>query len=102
MSTTTLLRELLRQRHLKYETFCAEYEKAAIEVAPDAVAPSRAQFYRWTFGQLKGGVPYPDACRVLESMFPRGAQRTCSARTSPTGTCSQTYLLPLSQGCSWT
>lgn len=70
MSTATLLRELLRQRHLKYETFCAEYEKAAIEVAPDAVAPSRAQFYRWTFGQLKGGVPYPDACRVLESMFP--------------------------------
>lgn len=66
----TLLKELLRQRHLKYETFCAEYGKAAATVAPEDVAPSKAQFYRWLSGQLKGGVPYPDACRVLETMFP--------------------------------
>jgi 8-oxo-dGTP pyrophosphatase MutT (NUDIX family) len=66
----TLLRELLRQRHLKYETFSAEYEKAAAQVAADGVAPSRAQYYRWLSGQLKGGMPYLDACRVLESMFP--------------------------------
>lgn len=67
---TTLLRELLRQRHLKYETFRAEYEKVASATAPADAAPSRAQFYRWVSGQLKGGTPYPDACRVLETMFP--------------------------------
>src|SRR6266568_1420221 len=65
----TLLKELVRLQHLKYETFGAEYEKAAGQVAPGDVAPSKAQFYRWLSGQLKGGVPYPDACRVLESMF---------------------------------
>lgn len=68
--STTLLRELLRQRHLKYEAFRAEYEKAAKRVAAEGVAPSKAQYYRWLSGQLKGGIPYPDACRVLESMFP--------------------------------
>ena len=66
----TLLRELIRQQHLKYETFSAEYDKAAGQVAPEAVAPSKAQFHRWLAGQLKGGAPYPDACRVLEHMFP--------------------------------
>jgi len=71
MSTnTTLLKELLRQRHLKYETFRAEYEKVAVRVAADGVAPSKAQYYRWLSGQLRGGMPYPDACRVLEIMFP--------------------------------
>ena len=69
-TSTTLLRELLRERHLKYETFCAEYERAALRVAPEDVAPSRAQYYRWLSGQLRGGAPYPDACRVLEAMFP--------------------------------
>lgn len=34
------------------------------------MAPSRAQYHRWLSGQLKGGIPYPDACRVLETMFP--------------------------------
>jgi hypothetical protein len=67
---TTLLKELLRQRHLKYETFRAEYERTAVRIAADGVAPSKAQYYRWLSGQLRGGIPYPDACRVLESMFP--------------------------------
>jgi len=72
MSTdATLLKVLLRQRHLqRYETFCAEYEKVALQIAPSDAAPSKAQYYRWLSGQLKGGVPYPDACRVLEGMFP--------------------------------
>lgn len=70
-ANTTLLKVLLRQRHLqRYETFRAEYEKVALQIAPDDAAPSKAQYYRWLSGQLKGGVPYPDACRVLESMFP--------------------------------
>src|SRR5713101_5299830 len=67
---TTLLRMLLRQRHLKYETFCVEYEKIAQRIAPGDIAPSKAQYYRWLSGHLKGGMPYPDACRVLEAMFP--------------------------------
>lgn len=65
----TLLRKLLRQRHLKYESFRTEYETTARRVAPGGVAPSRAQYHRWLSGQLKGGIPYPDACRVLETMF---------------------------------
>jgi hypothetical protein len=71
MSTdTTLLKELLRRRHLKYESFRAEYEKVAAQTAPDDIPPGKAQYYRWLSGQLKGGIPYPDACRVLENMFP--------------------------------
>jgi hypothetical protein len=68
--STTLLRELLRQRHLKYESFRDEYEKVAAQINADGVAPSKAQYYRWLSGQLRGGLPYPDACRVLETMFP--------------------------------
>jgi hypothetical protein len=71
-ATTTLLKVLLTQQHLqRYETFCAEYEKVALKIAPELcnTAPSKAQYYRWLSGQLKGGVPYPDACRVLEGMF---------------------------------
>jgi len=65
----TLLRELVRQQHWKYETFCAEHEKAAARVAAADTAPSSAQYYLWLSGQLKGGMPYPDACRLLEAMF---------------------------------
>jgi DNA-binding transcriptional regulator YiaG len=65
----TLLRELVRERHWEYETFCAEYEKATAQTATYGGAPSRAQYYRWLTGQLKRGVPYPGACRALEAMF---------------------------------
>jgi len=69
----TLLKVLLTQQHLqRYETFRAEYERVASQLAPELrhTAPSRAQYYRWLTGQLKGGIPYPDACCVLEGMFP--------------------------------
>jgi hypothetical protein len=69
----TLLRALLTAQHLqRYETFRAEYERVAATLDPAlrGTAPSRAQYFRWTSGQLKGGQPYPDACRVLEGMFP--------------------------------
>jgi hypothetical protein len=69
----TLLKVLLTQQHLqRYETFRAEYERVASQLAPELrhTAPSMAQYYRWLTGQLKGGIPYPDACRVLEGMFP--------------------------------
>ena len=68
-ASKTLLKELVRQRHWEYETFSAEYEKAAAQVAARGGAPSPAQYYRWLSGQLKRGVPYPSACRALEVMF---------------------------------
>jgi len=67
----TRLRALVRERHWqKYETFSREYEKAARGIDPklSGSCPSRAQLHRWMSGQLKG-LPYPDACRVLEKMF---------------------------------
>ncbi len=70
MPANTLLRELTRQRHLRYESFRTLYRQAASQVAPDDVPPSKAQYYRWLNGDIKGGIPYPDACRVLETMFP--------------------------------
>jgi Domain of unknown function (DUF5919) len=65
------LKALLRQRHWKYATFCSEYDKAAKSIDPGLTGswPSRAQFQRWLAGELRG-LPYPDACRVLEAMFP--------------------------------
>ncbi len=70
----TLLKALLAAEHAqKFETFRARYERTARDMeAPElaGTAPSKAQFYRWLSGQLKGGIPYPDACRVLERMFP--------------------------------
>jgi hypothetical protein len=69
----TLLKVLLTERHWqRYETFRTEYERVAAQLAPELrhTAPSRAQYFRWLTGQLKGGTPYPDACRVLEGMLP--------------------------------
>ncbi len=72
--TPTLLKALLTAEHAqKYETFCDLYARTAREMgAPELArtAPGKAQYYRWLGGQLKGGTPYPDACRVLEQMFP--------------------------------
>lgn len=69
----TLLKYLLTKRHWqKYETFCREYERVAQELDPQLqrTFPSQAQYYRWISGNLRTGQPYPDACRVLEAMFP--------------------------------
>jgi hypothetical protein len=65
------LKALLRQRHWKYSTFCTEWDKIAKTIDPclSGTWPSRAQFQRWLAGGLRG-LPYPDACRVLEAMFP--------------------------------
>lgn len=69
---STLLRVLLRQRHMQgYLTFRKEYDRVAKQLDGDLVGkwPSKAQFYRWTSGDLLG-LPYADHCRVLEKMFP--------------------------------
>ena len=65
------LKALIRERHWqKYSTFVREFQKAARSIDPSLIAacPSRAQLHRWMSGQLKG-LPYPDACQVLEKMF---------------------------------
>lgn len=67
----TALKMLLRKRHWqKYATFCAEYDRAATTIDPRLVGtwPSRAQLHRWISGSLRT-LPYPDHCRVLETMF---------------------------------
>jgi len=68
---STVLRELLRQRHWQtYATFCRQYDEAAHGIDPVLVGrwPSRGQFARWLSGDIKG-LPHPDHCRVLEAMF---------------------------------
>ncbi|NJC72349.1 hypothetical protein HC031_21895 [Planosporangium thailandense] len=66
------LKALLVDRHWQtYRTFCQEYDRVArcIDSSLVGMWPSRAQFHRWLSGELKG-LPYPDACRILEAMFP--------------------------------
>ncbi|MGH3826162.1 MAG: hypothetical protein ACRDQX_03160, partial [Pseudonocardiaceae bacterium] len=68
----TLLKALLRARHWqKHSTFVREWDKVARTIDPQLKGswPQHAQFYRWLRGDLRG-LPYPDACRVLEAMFP--------------------------------
>jgi hypothetical protein len=63
---------LIRQRHMSYEAFCREWDRVAKSV-DDALTghyPGRAQYYRWLRGELANRRPYPDACRILEAMFP--------------------------------
>ncbi len=69
----TLLKALLRARHWqKHSTFAQEWDKVAVSIDPQLKGswPQHAQFYRWLRGDLRE-LPYPDACRVLESMFPQ-------------------------------
>jgi tetratricopeptide (TPR) repeat protein len=66
------LKALIRQRHLSYEAFCRDWDRVA-RSADDALTgryPGRAQYYRWLRGELANNRPYPDACRMLEAMFP--------------------------------
>lgn len=72
METSTLLKVLLRQRHMQgYRVFCKEYDRIAKQIDTDLLGkyPSKAQFYRWLSGELMG-LPYADHCRILEKMFP--------------------------------
>jgi hypothetical protein len=69
---STVLKALLRERHLQeHRAFCREYDRAAKAIDRDLIGtyPSKATFYRWLAGDLRG-LPYPDHCRVLERMLP--------------------------------
>ncbi len=81
----TLLKELLRARHWqKHATFIREWDKVARAIDPRLRGswPRHAQFYRWLRGDLRE-LPYPDACRVLESMFPQYQVRDLFRPCSP-------------------
>lgn len=68
----TLLKALLRMRHWqKRDTFSRQWDNVAKEIEPRLVGgcPAHAQFYRWLNGKIHT-IPNPDACRVLEAMFP--------------------------------
>ncbi|MGW3276711.1 DUF5919 domain-containing protein [Nocardia rhamnosiphila] len=68
----TLLKALLRQRHLQtVAAFNREYDRLARKIDPAIVGcgPKKAQFYRWLSGDI-GGLPYPHHRRVLQEMFP--------------------------------
>ena len=68
----TLLKALLRVRHWqKRETFSRQWDKAAKTLDSSLVGtcPAHAQFYRWLSGNVRS-MPHPDACRILEAMFP--------------------------------
>jgi Domain of unknown function (DUF5919) len=75
------LKVLLRERHWSYNAFCVEYDKAAKEIDPRLIRtwPSRAQFHRWLAGDLLT-LPHPDACRVLEDLFPGWTVKELFAR----------------------
>jgi hypothetical protein len=67
-----VLKVLLQHRHLQtHRAFCREYDKVAAKADPTLRGgwPSKAQFYQWLSGELVR-LPYPDHCRILESMFP--------------------------------
>ncbi|MGW7537544.1 DUF5919 domain-containing protein [Amycolatopsis sp. NPDC054798] len=67
-----VLKVLLKQRHLQgHRAFCREYDKHAAKIDDTLKGgyPSKAQFYRWLSGDVRG-LPYADHCRILESMFP--------------------------------
>lgn len=65
------LKDALRARRWSvYRTFCREYDKAAktVDAALAGTYPSRATYQRWLKGDVKK-LPYPDHCRVLETML---------------------------------
>jgi hypothetical protein len=72
----TLLRVLITGRHWqRFETFAAQFSRAARELAGQQGEPgiaqvsvSSRQFERWYAGKVKT-VPHPDSCRILEHMF---------------------------------
>lgn len=68
----TVLRVLIRQRHLSYGSFCREWDRIAkgVDETLKGRYPAHAQYYRWLRGELAKKRPYPDACRMLEAMFP--------------------------------
>jgi hypothetical protein len=72
MTVEPTLKALLRDRHVhEYQVFVAEYRRIArkLELPRSAEPPSKAAYYHWLSGQMKG-LPQGYHCLVLETMFP--------------------------------
>lgn len=69
----TLLKVLVQQRHLTFDTFRQDYEKAARELELGRLSIEARQYDRWLNGEIRT-LPYPNACRVLERLFGRPAR----------------------------
>lgn len=68
----TTLKHLLAREHFgQHSEFCREYDRVAKTIDKSLVGtwPSKAQFYRWVNGEVKG-LPHDAHCRVLEQMLP--------------------------------
>ncbi|NUS44487.1 MAG: hypothetical protein HOQ24_12460 [Mycobacteriaceae bacterium] len=64
------LRTLLQQQHLQgHSDFKRRYMEVAASLGEVGTPPSKAQFYKWLSGNMRG-LPYAHHCRVLEGMFP--------------------------------
>lgn len=91
MPKETLFRRKLRERHLTvYDSFSAQFQRAARELATRDGEPrlallvvSSRQFDRWVGGELRG-LPHPGACRVLEYMFGSTAEELFAEEPRPT------------------
>ncbi len=65
------LKTLLREQNMhEYQAFAAEYRRIArdLELPRSAEPPSKAAYYGWLSGQMKG-LPHGYHCLVLEHMF---------------------------------
>ncbi|MEV6215549.1 hypothetical protein [Nocardia sp. NPDC051833] len=69
----TVLKLLLTERHLSsHSEFCAAYDRVGAQLdppLPPGNGPSKAQYYNWLAGSLKG-LPLNHHRRVLAKMFP--------------------------------
>ncbi|MVU77110.1 hypothetical protein GPX89_07595 [Nocardia sp. ET3-3] len=69
---TIALKSLLQARHMHgYSEFVAEYRRhaKALELPVMPEPPTKAHYYKWVAGQVKG-LPRGPHCLVLEHMFP--------------------------------
>ncbi|GGM60000.1 hypothetical protein GCM10012275_33910 [Longimycelium tulufanense] len=68
----TRVEQLVRQRRLTTQEFCAEFRAASQQIGR-TMAVSERHASRWLAGRL-GGLPHPATCRVLEHMFAEPAE----------------------------
>ncbi len=89
------LKVLVRQRHMTYESFCREWDRtaSALDDRLKGRFPGHAQYYRWLRGDLVNGRPYPDACRMLEALFPGWSVERLFSPYVASGTTGESQLI---------
>lgn len=76
IARVTYFRVLVQERRWTFEGFCAQWDRAARELAQRDGDPrlasiplSRRTFDRWMSGDIGGNGPRPDTARILEHLF---------------------------------